>query len=501
MQKSRKIKPLALILAVLMLASSCSSGGTNTENNNESGNNTEVTDAGEGIEGGDYDEVDFTTMSFVEKIKYATSQISDDLPDKKYDGADFVIRGTNKTKEFTGEVVNDAKYQQDLNVEERFNIKIVYEGFEWGDFGQYVSGVKSLFLAGDDVADLMQNWNTATSSFASEGFFVDLTQFSCIDTTKPWFFGDEMSLYSYKGHEFVATGTMDAVSVLNAFHAVAFNKELQNQYNIENLYDVVREGRWTVDYVKKTFGDLYTDVNGNGEKDEDDYYGMNYAPAGSWMCAAPIWGIPQIGKDEKGELYLSTLANPERAQVVQDNIKELLDMPGIRFNNDWDTITFMNGHSIICATSVSVLNGLRDGTFEYGLLPLFKADELQEEYYSSYLPNPWAIPITADDKEMCAVILTAIAAEGYKQVLPVFYETAIKSKFATDEDTGEMLDIMLAHVKGDGMFMYGDSAYIYNLWNYFKATQGFGSYYKSKDKVNQKNMENIIKKFEAVTGE
>ena len=102
---------------------------------------------------------------------------------------------------------------------------------------------------------------------------------------------------------------------------------------------------------------------------------------------------------------------------------------------------------------------------------------------------------------MCAVLLTALAAEGFKQVLPAYYENAIKSKYSTDEESGEMLDLMLNNVRSDGMFLYGDSGYIYNLWQYMIAPQGFASFWKSKQKMMEKTMNGIMEKLAELEGQ
>ena len=150
---------------------------------------------------------------------------------------------------------------------------------------------------------------------------------------------------------------------------------------------------------------------------------------------------------------------------------------------------------------LSKLKTLRDGIVDYGILPTWKADEAQDAYYASYLPDPWAIAACSADKEGAALLLSAIAAEGFKQVLPAYYESAIKSKYSTDEESGEMLDLMLQNVRSDGMFIYGDSGYIYNLWQYMKSGLGFGSYWKTKQKLMERTMNSILADMAELTGD
>ena len=51
--------------------------------------------------------------------------------------------------------------------------------------------------------------------------------------------------------------------------------------------------------------------------------------------------------------------------------------------------------------------------------------------------------MTAPDPEMSAVILEAIYAENYTSVIPAYLDVALKGKYSRDENTAEMLDLIL----------------------------------------------------------
>ena len=65
-----------------------------------------------------------------------------------------------------------------------------------------------------------------------------------------------------------------ALSSLTGTYCYFYDKTDAETYKLENLYDVVWEGRWTLDYLMNVTKDIYEDLNGNGERDSDDYYGM-----------------------------------------------------------------------------------------------------------------------------------------------------------------------------------------------------------------------------------
>lgn len=51
------------------------------------------------------------------------------------------------------------------------------------------------------------------------------------------------------------------------------------------------------------------------------------------------------------------------------------------------------------------------------------------------------------------------------------------------------------------MFIYGNSGYIYNLWQYMISPQGFASYWKAKRKMMEKTMNTIIENMAALNGD
>ena len=50
------------------------------------------------------------------------------------------------------------------------------------------------------------------------------------------------------------------------------------------------------------------------------------------------------------------------------------------------------------------------------------------------------IPVTVSDLDRTAVIVEALAYEGYSYLRPLYYETMLQSKYLRDEESVEMLD-------------------------------------------------------------
>jgi hypothetical protein len=81
---------------------------------------------------------------------------------------------------------------------------------------------------------------------------------------------------------------------------------------------------------------------------------------------------------------------------------------------------------------------------DFGILPYPKYDEAQKDYktFSKAGFAAFAIPSTVKDREFSEIMLEALNAESYRKVIPAYYDIALKNKYARDDDSSEMLDII-----------------------------------------------------------
>ena len=489
----------AILLAMLLLSSCTGPAPEESETAQTQAAETPETEEPAETE----EEIDFSTLPFLERIRYSANQVEDNLPDKSFDGRSALVRHQNSSyyiEEQNGEALNDSIYNQYLTIEDRFDVKIVFEESVSADIYEWTADMQKLAMSGDHYADLVECWNNRTAELVSQGYYTDLSGSEYIDIKKPWYFGNEIEMYSYGGRYYAITGFMNTPKVFGAMTSVFYNKNIGTDYNFENLYDVVREGRWTLDYILGITSSMLKDANGNGRPDKDDVFALNYSVAGSWLNTPATMEIPQIDKDENGDLVFTVFSNPEKAQPIWDGMRDLTYAKnfGSYSSSDWGIESFLAGNALVAYDMLGSLSALRTVEFDYGVLPPWKADEAQENYYTSYLPCPWLIPTSVPDLEFAEIMMTAFAAEGYKQVLPVCYESTFKNKYAVDEDTGEMLDLMMKNVRADGSLMFGDAGYIYAMWNYNTSRVGFGAYWQKKRSAMEARMDEILSALESI---
>ena len=130
----------------------------------------------------------------------------------------------------------------------------------------------------------------------------------------------------------------------------------------------------------------------------------------------------------------------------------------------------------------------------FGIIPYPKWDEAQKSYYtmSDGAHDVMTVPITCGNVEYASMIIEAMNAETYKQVVPAYYDTAMKVKYSRDDESGQVLDLLM----DSRVFDFG---YIYNtglafvIQNLVSAnSSNTESSYASKMKTAEKQYQEII---------
>lgn len=491
-------KAQIFVLAAL-LAVSCGNDAP-TPDVTETTASTPVTDVSE------TEAIDFSSMSFLERIQYSNAQLKDNLPDVQYNGDTFTIwvrcsdSNPVMASEENGEIFNDASYAQKRTIEERFNLAVEYFCYA----GEWTSAMKmfnSNLMSGDYFADLVENWNAVTAGCIVKGYYMDISGFDVIDPSKPWYFADEMDSSAYCGKIYSAVGFMNPKTVFDEFTCTFFNKDIANNYDLEDMYQVVRDGRWTLDYAMNLCKDFYYDLNGDGSRDLDDIFGFVNDPLNGWYHGFAQMDIPMLSLKDDGSYSLSLYDNPEKCQIVLDKLREFnnydSNIYGVEKHNIYNDM-FPMGNALFAIAHLKDLDLMKDVDFDYGVLPRFKASEEQKYYYTTALNNPWSVPISTESGERSAIIMTAYAAEGYKQVVPVCYEKSIKTKNVVDEESGEMIDLMLQNFRGEPLFYYTDTNKFSHhtfMQEYLTSKKGYGSFMESKEKKIRSNVESMLQAY------
>ena len=86
----------------------------------------------------------------------------------------------------------------------------------------------------------------------------------------------------------------------------------------------------------------------------------------------------------------------------------------------------------------------RDMSDDFGIVPMPKYDENQESYRTRIgtSTSMFFIPKTTSNAGTVGAVCEALAYYGKENVVPTWYEIALKEKYTRDEDTKEMVDLI-----------------------------------------------------------
>ena len=256
-------KTLLLLLCAAMLLPSCGNGGTTKET--ESVADTAAPETAE-------------TAAETTRL-----DVPDSLPeDLKCNGEKIVIqvRGDKNTiaeffaDEQTGESVNDATYVRNMNVMDRLNVVLEPSiGESVGGYGNTVAAIRASVQSADGAYDIISGWSAKIPQLSLEGLFLDVRGIPYLDLEKEWWNQSCLTELRIANKLFFLAGDITQ-TMLYGMYVYMFNQTLAENYQIENPYTVVNDGRWTIDYVRQQTTDLYIDINGDGKVDTGDAFGL-----------------------------------------------------------------------------------------------------------------------------------------------------------------------------------------------------------------------------------
>jgi hypothetical protein len=442
-------------------------------------------------------------------------QLNPNIPAVDYNGYEFHIVTRNDTmhdypvhtrdifaESSNGEPMNDAVYRRNSEVEEKFNIKIIMDALDESDESRPNKAVIQSVSAGDDTYDLFMTHEINGSGTAAGGYLLNWNTIPYIDMSMPWWCAGATSDLTVGDKIFLALSDLSVSSNDNCY-LILFNKQHQEDYEIEDMYTLANEGTWTFDKMQAIVKDIYSDLNGDGKMTEDDLYGLiNGGGQANWFYAA---NNRVALKDENNRPTISPLTD----RIIQAFEKSYDIVVGEHAYNftSWIDVKivpmFAKGNGVLMTTQIGIVPQLRNMEVDFGALPFPKLDESQDLYYN-YVDGHaqlMGIPKTASNLERTGAIIEELSYLSRKYVVPAYYEINLKTKFSRDEESSKMLDYVL-----DGRIF--DFGYVYNNWvgpfafgtgdQMSSKKREIVSLYESNINKVQANLEKVLEAYDAI---
>lgn len=436
-------KSLYLILAALLLVSHTACGDSTSE--------PSTTNA------------DTAPDSVTEAVTEAV--VTDGLPEVDMDGFLFRVYNNSKEKmtwtnttldvaEQSGDILEDAIYNRNRDVESRFNCKI-----EVQSTGDQInsSEIQKEVMAGDSNFDLWmpRDYNIPNSI----PYLRPLDDLPYINLDAEWWFPQASEIFKFNGAQYGATSYF-SLSPISRAAGIVFNEDLYANLGAEmSPYEYVYQNKWTL----ATFYELcklgVADLNGDGKMDDNDRWGFGSSWKEMWARFINGSGVNFVEKN--GDAYPEFTLPSDNAAIdkllyifetfndptIYNNPETNMDTAAVAAIKD-ETALFALGHP-------NNMGGLyRTVPMNVGYLPCPKYDEAQERYYCTTWASEMMVILKTlpDDRlENVSIILEALSFDSAREdgVMQIYKEVMMKGKYATNENCEKMFDIVLDSLSFD----------------------------------------------------
>ncbi len=373
-------------------------------------------------------------------------------------------------EEMTGESVQDSVFQRNMEVEEMLSCKLnhIAQNLNWDEVQPYV---ESMVMSGDTSIDYYVDDQLGLVKGALKGHMLDLADKSVFtngyyfDFSSGAYYDEYMTQLAVGSKRFAMTGDY-FIDTMRAAHVLYLNKNIVTElYGDQNtVYELVLNGDWTLPKMNEMITEAYLDTNGDGTADDGDRYGLTGHSKGWAMPYYTFYystdckvisfdnnGIPSINENSQetiskmAEILIATDSSigMYKTGSVADSLKKFVDGQAM--------ITFFQKVGDMEQASIRDFDGM-------GVIPYPKMNDSQDGYRTMVHDTGeiGAIPVTTVGEAASAVsaVVQVLSVHAHENLLENYYEVALKSKYAQDAYTAQMLDLVVDGISSPFEFVY-----------------------------------------------
>jgi hypothetical protein len=405
--------------------------------------------------------------------------------------------------ELTGDIIDNVLYERNVAIEEQLKVKMNYIDVGTGssDVGNVI---RPILMADDTSYDLFNvvQWNSGSLSL--ENLFYNLNGAPYIDLEKPWWATDymrEMAIGTDKLYFLCGDVSPDMIRCIASMY---FNKNLYTNAlgSPDDVYDTVLNGQWTMDKLMADAAVVYADIDGDGTVNPGDRLGYTTNKYNNIDPLVYGAGVRTTERDANDVPYL-VLNNERTASFAEKLYKLCFETVGGRADardNLLNIQDFSNGNVLYLLGFLYTSEKLRDMEDDYGIIPFPKYNEEQDNYYAVVhdIATLMCLPTNCTKVEQVAAVLEAMAYYSYKNVMPAYYETALKTKYVRDQSSAQIIDLIHNATMTDIAYVYSSS---FNGLGYLfrefvtGGQNNFASLYTGKEKTALVNMDKLVNQY------
>ena len=352
-------------------------------------------------------------------------------------------------EELNGETVNDAIFNRNAKVEKKLNC--VIEEINEDDYYQMTGTLQKAISADDGEFDAAYMKMDIIGSGITQGYYRDLNQISTLHLDESWWDSVLIDATSIGGKTYFATSSAHLMG-WDSLWCLFFNETMIDNLNLDMPYQLVRDGKWTLDKFQE-YCTAAANLNG------DDAFKLN--SDGSGNC---VWGSVSFGDvitkfifglnadfATKDKDDMPIFGCNENFVNACQKLAETLGQTGIYVDasaeptdKHYYQTVFENQRALFLGAETKTAQLLRGAEWNFGILPYPKLDEKQENYRSTAVHHiaSFTIPICSRNAEDVGLLFDALSYESDKTILDEYFTKVVEQKGLRNDDSIDMLHII-----------------------------------------------------------
>ncbi len=466
----------------------------------------------------DNDSTDNTTVSTEPESTEIASLVPDDL---SFDGMTYTVLCRVGLDYMENEIylengenlgaLDQALYERMLYVEDKLGVEIAK--VDQPDMYKMNARIRTDIETGEPSFDAVAHFVYHAPELALEGKFCNWYDVpyvnESIERSSPWWPESLSTMSTVKDQLYFISGDI-SISMLKTINVMYMNKQVADEWHIDNVYDLVRNEKWTFEEMEKIVKNVTEDKNGDTVYDENDLYGFASYYFDHYFAEFDIPIVLEEGDDLKLAVYTNRFVDSYDMLYsffhdnvsVYDPAKLVTDSTTKKIVGDMfkkDQLLFM-GHL------TSEADKLVDMKSEYTVIPWPMYDENQDGYrtvsHNNYSTFCVPVTLTGEKLEMVGAVTELLAETSYRNVTPLYKEIILKYRYSSDETNMEMLDIVFDSIVFDFGITYSysieDIGFLYR--NIYKNKENIAHVYGEEETAYRTALANIVNKFSIMEG-
>jgi len=409
------------------------------------------------------------------------------------------------------DIVNQAVYQRNRDACDMFGlaeINALAVPGDWRSKDTFINKFRNSIDAGLGDYDLIMGYQAYMAQGELAQYFYNFNDVPFVNESldKEYYYKDFINEMTIDGQLKYMVGDY-SLSYYDHAYVMYFNKSMAEEYALEDIYSLVKEGKWTIDKCMEMAKGKWKDNNNNNWSLEDtaDTFGYISDLPNTADALHSHFDIQPTNKSEGVITFDIDVGKMTSILEKMVAFKESDDTFFFYSTSDMpldqvplDTI-FKEGRALFYPATLEKAENFRSMDIDFGIIPYPKWNETQEGYYTQAQDgySVACVPSDAKNLKKSGAVFDVLTQLSYENVVPAYYDQALKYKLTRDDASAEMLDIIRSGFKINfGSFYTQSLGCAIHIRELIKNNNtSYASFHESKVPAYQTNLESLMKDF------